>query len=333
MSPDGPLRLDPASRPVGARFAELTTDAVPSRQRLAFWRDTVLRRTYPELPGDAVPYRARLRRIVLDDSELIEHMGDAIVSRRAPGRSHFDDGDDIALELMRHCGRDTLDHNGEHALRPGDMHVIDYALPKQARLSQHRACGIVLSRHRVEAVVGRDLSKLAGSFVADRGLGAVLRIQIKATLDEAGRMSADDRVASVKAIEELALAVLQSDRHGGMDADLLGGGLYRAALVVIQRRCSDPDLSPERIAGLLGCSRATLYRLFSRHDESVAGGIWRARIERAWAMLTSVDGAGLLVADVAYRCGFRELPTFTRMFRRRYGMTPSDARRTVSLDA
>jgi AraC-like DNA-binding protein len=34
----------------------------------------------------------------------------------------------------------------------------------------------------------------------------------------------------------------------------------------------------------------------------------------------------LLISDIAMRCGFRELPTFTRMFERRYGMTPSEVR-------
>ncbi|MDP1964399.1 MAG: helix-turn-helix domain-containing protein [Reyranella sp.] len=34
----------------------------------------------------------------------------------------------------------------------------------------------------------------------------------------------------------------------------------------------------------------------------------------------------MLISDIAMRCGFRELPTFIRMFKRCYGMTPSDAR-------
>ena len=45
-------------------------------------------------------------------------------------------------------------------------------------------------------------------------------------------------------------------------------------------------------------------------------------------MLVSAEGLGLLVSDIAQHCGFRELPTFTRMFKRRYGMTPREARAT-----
>ena len=83
------------------------------------------------------------------------------------------------------------------------------------------------------------------------------------------------------------------------------------------------------MALILGCSRASLYRMFARRGESVAATIWSTRIGRAWRMLTLAEGAGLLISDIAMDCGFRELPTFTRMFKRRYGMTPSEARQRV----
>jgi len=43
-------------------------------------------------------------------------------------------------------------------------------------------------------------------------------------------------------------------------------------------------------------------------------------------LLTSAGGVGIAIADVAAMCGFRETPTFSRMFRRHYGLTPTDAR-------
>ncbi|MBV9347498.1 MAG: helix-turn-helix domain-containing protein, partial [Pseudolabrys sp.] len=32
------------------------------------------------------------------------------------------------------------------------------------------------------------------------------------------------------------------------------------------------------------------------------------------------------VSDIAYQCGFSDLSTFYRAFKRRYGMTPTDLR-------
>jgi AraC-like DNA-binding protein len=38
------------------------------------------------------------------------------------------------------------------------------------------------------------------------------------------------------------------------------------------------------------------------------------------------EGIGRLISEIAALSGFREMPSFTRMFRRRYGTTPREAR-------
>lgn len=313
-----------ASQPYG-RLVDLTTDGVPARERGDYWRDVVLRRTRPELPGDGGNFRARLRRIVLADAELIEHASGAVISGRSAGRTRFDGGDDIALELLR-SGTSRVVHNGEYRLKQGDLSLVDYALPLQTVLTRHRACGIVLSRRRVREALGDDLSALAGRRLPVRGLAAVLRAHMTATLDEAPHMAPSERVIATNAAVEMALAILQAGRFGTADPDQFGEGLYRAARATIDRDCADPDLSPDRIARAVGCSRATLYRLFARHDESVAAVIWRARLERARRLLCSADGIAVPIGDVAMLSGFTDVPAFSRMFKQCYGKTPREAR-------
>ncbi|MCA0305746.1 MAG: helix-turn-helix domain-containing protein [Proteobacteria bacterium] len=304
---------------------DLSTDRIPARERLDYWRSEVLRRTRPEAPVEGQGFRARLRRIVLPEVELIEHASDPVVSSRSPTRTRFDGGEDIALELIR-SGVSQLTHNGQHVQRTGNLWLVDYARPFQTSLSRHRASGVVLSRRRVREVLGEDLSALAGHRVAPRGLAAVLRSHMTTTLDEAAHMTAAERVIATNAAAEMMLAVLQAERFGAVDPERFGDGLYRAALAIIERLCSDPDLTPDRIARAVGCSRATLYRLFSGKDCSVAEQVWRSRLDAAWRLLRSPDGIGRSVADVAALSGFADLPTFNRMFRRRYGMTPTEAR-------
>ena len=95
---------------------------------------------------------------------------------------------------------------------------------------------------------------------------------------------------------------------------------------VIDRACADPDLSPDRIALAVGCSRATLYRLFARRDQSVAAVVWQVRLESARHMLCSAESIAVPISDVAMLSGFVDMPSFTRMFKRRYGKTPREAR-------
>ncbi|TAJ38634.1 MAG: AraC family transcriptional regulator [Reyranella sp.] len=316
--------LDHASQSYG-RLVDLTTDGVSARERIDYWRDVVLRRTRPELPERGQSFQAHLRRIVLNEVELIEHAASAVVSGRSPGRTRFDGGDDIALELIRY-GTSNLTHNGEHRLGSGDLCLVDYARPFKTVRTHHRASGVVLSRRRVREVLGDDLSGLAGRRVPARGLAAVLRAHMTTTLDESPRMTPEDRVIATNAAAEMALAILQAGRFGAADPEQFGEGLYRAARALIDRACPDPDLSPDRIALAVGCSRAALYRLFARRDQSVAAVVRQARLERARRMLCSAESTAVPISDVAMQSGFTDMPTFTRMFKRRYGKTPREAR-------
>lgn len=309
----------------GGVLVDVNTDAVRAAERASFWRDSVLRRNDFKMPDENLPFRARLRRLALDSAELVEHASDAVTSMRSQGRTRMDGGDDIAIELMRE-GNSLLDHNGEKRLRSGDLYIVDYARPIQIMRPRHRASGIVLSRRRVMEVLGEDLGTLAGRRVPAIGLAAVLRHQMMSTIDEASHLLPGQRRIAITAAAEMALSILQTMQQGGPDAERFATGSHAAAMRYIMERSGDPELSPHEVARAIGCSRAALYRVFAARDEGVAETIWRIRIERAHRLLISAETYGLTISNVAQLCGFRELPSFSRMFRRRYGVTPGEAR-------
>lgn len=326
MSQSANSVVDPVSHGAG-RLAELTTDGVPAGQRLAFWRDGVLKRMEPVVASESDgPFRARLRRMSVEGAELVEHVSDSVVALRTAERRRLDGCDDISIDVMRHCQAASIDHGGEHRLQSGDMCVVDYAQPIAVRRTRHAAIGLILPRSRVRDAMGEDVAALAGRRLVAHGMTAVLRHHLLTTLDEAPHMSPSERVLAVAAAADMALAIFQAGRFRMADVEKFGDGFYQAARRLIDHQCTNADLTPDRVAMALGCSRASLYRMFARRGESVAATIWSTRIECAGRMLSSADGIGLLVSDIALRCGFRELPTFTRMFKRRFGMTPSEAR-------
>lgn len=323
--------IDPASHAANeltGGLAELTTDGVPAAERLTFWREGVLKRMEPTAASeDEGPFRARLRRISVASAELVEHASDQVFALRSAERRRLDGCDDISIDVMRHCRSASIEHGGgELSLRAGDMCVVDYAQTIAVRRTRHAAIGLILPRRRVREILGADVDVLAGHKLAVHGMTAVLRHHLLTTLDEAPYMSASERVLAVGAAASMALAIFQAGRFKAADVEQFADGFYRAACRLIDRQCTDADLTPDRVALALGCSRASLYRLFAKRGESVASFIWSSRIEKARRILTSAEGAGLLIADIAFRCGFREVPTFTRMFHRRFGMTPREAR-------
>jgi AraC-like DNA-binding protein len=311
----------------------VTTAVLPESKQFAFYREGVLRRLLPTVAPDARrAFRARMRRIVGNGVELVEHASDAVEAGRSAERIRGDDCDDISLDLMRRCTMATISQNGERTLHAGDFCFIDYGQPLSVIRPRHTALGIIVSRARVREVIGDEVSSLAGQPIPMRGLAAVLRQHLVTTFDEAEHMSVHERTMAADAACDMMLALLQARRGAAADVGRFATGYHQAALTIIERYCADPELAPGGIAVMLGCSRASLYRAFAQHGESVARAIWIARLDRARQLLISPAERHTFVSDIAWRCGFREPATFTRMFHRRFGFSPRDARQLSGRD-
>ncbi|MEP9379883.1 helix-turn-helix domain-containing protein [Aquabacter sp. CN5-332] len=331
MSRGGGQELDRASHggaeAAGGAFSQWTTDGIPAAERLDYWREDVLRRVEPRRALDTDrPFQASLRRISGTVGELVEHASDGLTAERTAARCARDDCDDIIIDLMLECTSACLEQQGSRRVRSGDIHVIDYARPSEMVRSRHRAIALILPRAQVCAVLGSDLSALAGRHFAGAGMAAVLGSHMRASLDNAPMLSATHRRLSVNAAVDMALAMLQAEQCEAAVTECFPQGFYAAATRLIEATCTDPSLTPDVVAARLGCSRAALYRTFALHGESVSAFIWSRRLDHARRMLASAAFSHLLISQIAFRCGFLEHPTFNRMFKRRYGMTPREAR-------
>ncbi len=93
---------------------------------------------------------------------------------------------------------------------------------------------------------------------------------------------------------------------------------------VIRRHLRSEKLGPALLCSELGTSRSQLYRLFL-NEGGVGMYIRRCRLLAARAALTDPsDTRG--ISAIAADCGFYDAPTFTRAFRREFGLTPSEVR-------
>jgi AraC-like DNA-binding protein len=98
----------------------------------------------------------------------------------------------------------------------------------------------------------------------------------------------------------------------------------------IERRSGDPGLSAITIALLLGVSPRYVHLLLEETGRSFTHHVLQQRLERAAALLRDPLWSHRKVADIAAEAGFTDLSYFNRAFRRRYGATPTDIRRTAA---
>jgi AraC-like DNA-binding protein len=66
--------------------------------------------------------------------------------------------------------------------------------------------------------------------------------------------------------------------------------------------------------------------LFQDEETSFTAFVLEQRLERARRMIRDAQGAERMISAVAFASGFSDLSYFNRVFRRRFGMTPSDLR-------
>ena len=79
------------------------------------------------------------------------------------------------------------------------------------------------------------------------------------------------------------------------------------------------------LARAVGVSRSRLYDAFVERG-GVATAIREARLDRAKLRLSALEQRHRTLEEIARISGFAEYATFTRTFRRRFGMAPTTVR-------
>ena len=100
----------------------------------------------------------------------------------------------------------------------------------------------------------------------------------------------------------------------------------RAILAEIARHSGNPAFDIDRVAGRFGLSRRSVQVLLEESGKPFTEHLAERRLERAYAMLTDPRFSHRRIIDIAFAAGFGDVSHFNRLFRRRFGETPSSAR-------
>ena len=107
-----------------------------------------------------------------------------------------------------------------------------------------------------------------------------------------------------------------------------GRGLAAAQLMVMKRyvlgQLSEPTLSVRCCRH--GVSVRYVQQLFERSGTTFTKFLMEQRLLATQDRLSNVLTRTASIAQIAFDCGFADLSTFNRAFRRRFGATPSDIR-------
>jgi AraC-like DNA-binding protein len=100
----------------------------------------------------------------------------------------------------------------------------------------------------------------------------------------------------------------------------------RAILAEIARRFTDPGFNLDAVVRTSGLSRRYVQELLEETGKSFTDHLLNRRLERAFVLLTDHRSLHLSVIEIVGAAGFGDVSHFNRVFRRRYGDTPSGVR-------
>ena len=101
----------------------------------------------------------------------------------------------------------------------------------------------------------------------------------------------------------------------------------------IARHLRDPGLSIDRIAQSLNCSKRHLHNAFADEDVTLTHYILERRLQACMRDLKKLGPVHRTITDIAFSWGFTNCAYFSRVFRDRTGLSPSEFRIAMAVDA
>jgi len=278
-------------------------------------------------PAPDVPFRAAMNSIHIGTTMLGRCDGTFTTVRRE--RRQVLQTNDDRYCLARNTGERAAQvvHRGrEFTMRPGAMVLLKLDEPffSADGASQKRFTNVHLPMAALKAAVA-DVDDMVGRELAPGGALSLamdysdLLLRHPAAVDEAGMAIArhlmDLASLGLGARGELALAA----ERGGLRAVRL-----KAVLMILERRCSEPEFSAQKLAAAAGLSERYVNELLYEAGASFTTRLNELRLRKAAGLLAQAGERR--ISDIAFECGFNDLSYFNRCFRRRFGLTPSAAR-------
>jgi AraC-like DNA-binding protein len=203
---------------------------------------------------------------------------------------------------------------------PGRLHLIDLSRRYRAVTTAVSTVGVVIPHAAIQYDRGRHPSYLALPLATPQG--AMLAAALRTLVGQLPAVTMADAPALCDAFAGLVRSLFPLPPAGSATGTLRSPATAASIRHHIDRHLAD-ELNAAGLARRFGMSRATLYRLF-RAEGGIDAYIRARRLERCSAELMLTDPGRGRVREVAERLGFMDAGHFTRAFRQRFGVAPSD---------
>lgn len=317
--------VDEGAQPAGIRIATFDSTQLETGLRYEAWRENMgvlfdVASRDGSCPGISKP--ASIVTADLGDTVLARARAEAQLFRRSERRLH---SDELGLVLVQYFPRGGGIVCGRERLAAGDMQIIDTEKPYELAATDYENLTLMVP-HDMRATLSPVIDKLHARPISGKNpMVRMLGEHLQSLWKNVPGMDVSQACLAVQGTIGLLHGYLATESALAEElepavADALGLAMRR----FIEQNLEQP-LKPEQLARQFGVSRSQVYRLFKHHD-GVARYVWERRLQRSRVLLTTPWLQHLDIGAVAFEVGYSSNAHFTRAFRARFGMTPSQMR-------
>jgi AraC-like DNA-binding protein len=220
--------------------------------------------------------------------------------------------------------------NREAILEPGDLALYDSTRPYELRFAGPMRQRIVrIPQHLISDKLINVERLTARPVRAQTPLGSLCSNFVTNSFELMGQLGGAGTTVSNTLTDLLSAALREGDTEARLDDAVSARVLRRRVLGYIETNLSDPELNVEQIAQAMRLSSRYIHMLMKDVGSTPANLIWSRRLERCGEALSDPDHASVPISQIAYAWGYKDAAHFTRSFKSRYGISPSEFRARV----
>lgn len=253
--------------------------------------------------------------------------------RRSRHELRLDSRDELFLFFNRGQHPISIAQRGRELLvQPGMPALLNYYENGESRFGDdHAWMAFTVPRERLQSLIRNVEDLVAAPLDAKSEAMAHLR-RYTEFLQGPGALGDEPALAdhvgqSLLDLISLALGASRDAAELGRQRGLRAARL-RAVVSEIETGFANPGFSPAQVARKLQLSPRYLQDLLRDTGASFVERVAELRLQKARRMLRDPVCDVMPISDIAYACGFGEVPYFNRCFRKRFGASPRSFRST-----
>jgi AraC-like DNA-binding protein len=307
----------------------VSTDTMPERDRLPFFRDELTK----VLNVDINPLSEGVPRYAMDHvaaGPIGFNLLEGTPARYLRSRRHLGDADEnFTLGIFR-SGWENFSQNGKSVhIDTGEAFFMANAMPEDATIPVYATVTVLsIDGAALRALVRAPERSAGDRLTAARPGFSLLKGYLQAFAATSDRLTPALFDTFGRHVLDLVASVIGATGETAAMAEVGGirSARLHAILGAIAARATDPEFGVETMAAELAVTPRYIQRVLEETGTTFSDHLIEQRLGRARRLLTDRKSQHLKVATIAFDCGYSDLSTFNRAFRRRFGETPTAVR-------